>query len=340
LAKEIVNEALDLMYPASLYCIGCEKIIDETRPYRLCNDCMKAMNWLSDRTCSKCGRELLDNDPGNECFVCREHTHNFRRAYSCATYGDHEKKIIYDLKYNAHPDIAKTIAEVMHDRLEFIRYKERVDASARTAAEEYTSIKYNERPREEESEEYINILSDERPREEESEEYTNILSGEGPRKTGRDKRPVLNKYDLIVPVPLYKGKQAKRGFNQAALIAKELAKNEGSEYVGDLVIRNRNTAVMNELGASERRRNIIGAFEINERSNFLKRIARSKVSESKGVEANGKEFLLSMLPTILVVDDLVTTASTVDEVAKVLYDAGAVIVDVITFASGRDGIYD
>ena len=62
---------LDLVYPPGLYCICCGKIIDDSRTYRLCNDCMRSMNWNTGRCCSRCGRPLADTDPGEKCFGCR-----------------------------------------------------------------------------------------------------------------------------------------------------------------------------------------------------------------------------------------------------------------------------
>ena len=67
--KRIGNEMLDLVYPPGLYCICCGKIIDDSRTYRLCNDCMRSMNWNTGRCCSRCGRPLADTDPGETAEV-------------------------------------------------------------------------------------------------------------------------------------------------------------------------------------------------------------------------------------------------------------------------------
>lgn len=113
----IGSSALDLLYPKSLYCICCGKMIDETRTYRLCGECMRAMKWAGGRICEKCGRPLSDINPSERCFVCRQHPHNFDRGFSCAAYSSCEREIIFSLKYYGHADVAETIAEIMYDRM-------------------------------------------------------------------------------------------------------------------------------------------------------------------------------------------------------------------------------
>lgn len=118
--KRIGNELLDLVYPPGLYCICCGKIIDDTRTYRLCNDCMKAMNWNTGRHCSKCGRPLADTDPGELCFGCaREetagHEHFFDRGHACTSYGACAQSVIFALKYGGRADIGDTLGEILSD---------------------------------------------------------------------------------------------------------------------------------------------------------------------------------------------------------------------------------
>ncbi|MBQ6456409.1 MAG: ComF family protein [Mogibacterium sp.] len=108
---------LDLIYPPALYCICCGKIIDASRPYRLCNDCMDSMKWIGERICLKCGKQLTEHNPGDICFSCREHPHQFDRGYTCTEYGTHERAIVFALKYDGRADIAETIGEIMADRM-------------------------------------------------------------------------------------------------------------------------------------------------------------------------------------------------------------------------------
>ena len=113
---------LDLVYPPGLYCISCGKIIDDSRTYRLCNDCMKSMNWITDRHCGKCGRPLADTDPGNLCFGCSQREaagrmFSFDKGYACAGYGSCEQAVIFALKYGSRADIGDTLGEILYDRM-------------------------------------------------------------------------------------------------------------------------------------------------------------------------------------------------------------------------------
>ena len=99
--------------------------------------------------------------------------------------------------------------------------------------------------------------------------------------------------DVIIPVPMYKKKQRKRGYNQAEVLAKELSKATGIPMEKDFVVRKRDTIPMKNLHkASQRKANLFDAFKINK----------------NGVKFN----------RILLVDDIFTTGATFDNVAKVL----------------------
>ena len=118
--RRIGNEILDLVYPPGLYCICCGKIIDESRPYRLCNDCMRSMNWNTGRSCERCGRPLADTDPGKLCFGCAQREaigqeKNFDRGYACTGYGACAQAVIFALKYAGHADIGDTLGEILYD---------------------------------------------------------------------------------------------------------------------------------------------------------------------------------------------------------------------------------
>lgn len=119
--RDVVSETLDLIYPDSLYCICCGKIIDKSRAYRLCDTCMEEIRWATGRTCKKCGKPLSDLNSRNFCFSCNENEHRFDRGYTICEYGEHARSIIFSLKYGGRTDISNTVAEMMHDRLNSIR---------------------------------------------------------------------------------------------------------------------------------------------------------------------------------------------------------------------------
>lgn len=115
--------------------------------------------------------------------------------------------------------------------------------------------------------------------------------------------------DVIIPVPLFKGKLYKRGYNQAAVLAYELERLCRIKVREDVVVRVRNTRPMKELNDKERIKNIKGSFKIVPK--------------------------VLQLEKVLLVDDIFTTGSTVDEIAKVLKTIGVRNVYVITLCVGR-----
>ncbi len=117
--------------------------------------------------------------------------------------------------------------------------------------------------------------------------------------------------DLVVPVPMYKPKEKRRGYNQAALLAKALARLLNKPFRSDMLLRVKDTLPMSNLSAEQRRTNLKGAFAVTK--------SREKVLFDK---------------TVLLVDDVFTTGNTADACSLALKDAGAVKVYVATFASG------
>lgn len=119
--------------------------------------------------------------------------------------------------------------------------------------------------------------------------------------------------DMILPVPMHKDKERRRGYNQAALLAQALSKKRKTAYEPHLLIRQWETVPMSRLGADGRRENIKNVFLVDPR---------------KKVRLTGK--------TILLVDDVFTTGSTAGSCAEALLEAGAASIFVITFAAGAD----
>jgi ComF family protein len=105
--------------------------------------------------------------------------------------------------------------------------------------------------------------------------------------------------DLVVPMPLHPERLALRGFNQALEIARGLARCAGLSLEARGARRVLNTIPQTELPLEERARNIRGAFACD-------------------LDLSGK--------SIAVVDDVMTTGATLDELARVLKRAGAVSV--------------
>jgi competence protein ComFC len=123
-----------------------------------------------------------------------------------------------------------------------------------------------------------------------------------------DARLMQQPFDAIVPVPLHPTRFRERGFNQAALLA-ELLSLQTAVPLLDCLQRTRYTTTQTRLDRHERMENLRNAF----------RVRTGAVLEARH---------------LLLVDDVFTTGSTVDECARVLRLAGAASVRVATVARG------
>lgn len=117
----------------------------------------------------------------------------------------------------------------------------------------------------------------------------------------------LKSYDIIIPVPIHYNRKITRGYNQSALIAKELAKKLDIKYNEKVLFKKVNNKPQSTKNKEERKQNVIGVY-------YTKR--EEQIYNKK----------------ILLLDDIYTTGSTVNECSKLLKLARAKQVDVITIA--------
>jgi len=109
---------LDLIYPSNIYCISCGNIIDKSRPYALCDACVRSLKWANGRTCSRCGR-ILHGDGGPDlCTGCTDADHAFEKGFTCVEYGAAERELIHRFKYRDKAYLGRKMAEIMFDRIE------------------------------------------------------------------------------------------------------------------------------------------------------------------------------------------------------------------------------
>lgn len=123
-------------------------------------------------------------------------------------------------------------------------------------------------------------------------------------RVGRD---WLGSQALLVPVPLHRWRLWRRGFNQAAVLARAVARRSATPLAVDALLRVRATTSSRGLGRRGRARNVAGAF----------RVARASAVAGRD---------------IVLVDDVLTTGATAEACARMLFRAGARSVRVLTWA--------
>jgi ComF family protein len=130
------------------------------------------------------------------------------------------------------------------------------------------------------------------------------------RTMARYMAPLVRKEDsgeILVPVPLHRTRLWRRGFNQSALVARELSRRLGLRSDPFLLRRLKRTPPLKGMSPLQRRKTVAGAFKVTD---------KEKVA--------GK--------TIILVDDVLTTGSTAEACARALRRAGAARVELISWA--------
>ena len=117
--------------------------------------------------------------------------------------------------------------------------------------------------------------------------------------------------ELVAPVPLHPTRLLRRRYNQAAEIARPLARAHGRIFLPDVLLRRRRTESQGAKTGGARRRNVAGAFAVA----GPERVAGRRV---------------------LLVDDVMTTGATLEACARALKAAGARAVDAVTVARVRE----
>jgi ComF family protein len=112
---------------------------------------------------------------------------------------------------------------------------------------------------------------------------------------------------MLVPVPLHRTRLWSRGFNQSALVARELSRRLGIAANPLALARIRRTPPLKGMSPLQRRKTVAGAFRVRDKS-----------------EIKGK--------TVILIDDVLTTGSTAEACARTLKRAGAARVELVSWA--------
>lgn len=119
---------------------------------------------------------------------------------------------------------------------------------------------------------------------------------------------ILEKYDIIIPVPIHKKRKKQRGYNQSELVARQISKNIANlQLENKAFIKIKNNKPQSTLNKKQRKQNVKNVYKL----------------ENKGKLEN---------KNIVLFDDIYTTGNTANEIAKILKQNGANKILVLTIA--------
>ena len=293
---------MDFFFPQNITCLICQKPIDPNNTYSLCKDCFEEMTFIKEE-CHKCGKPVInrinfDKSDDEEDNLADEEIKEIEDNCIILT-GNNESKDAVNLKID---DDEEYILE------KFEEYREGY-GKVEEKKIEYTRCKFCENKnfyfdRAISCIEYCDkskvlVLS--------LKYYGNTYMSRYIAQVMRDKLEFEQlSADYIIPVPLHKKRMRIRGFNQAEKIASYLSECTNIPII-DCVKRNRNTKRLYALNKFQREKELKNAFEV-------------KVDSE---EIIGKRIIL--------VDDILTTGTTVNEISKKLKIYGVDEIIVLTF---------
>lgn len=293
---------MDFFFPQNITCLICQKPIDPNNTYSLCKDCFEEMTFIKEE-CHKCGKPVInrinfDKSDDEEDNLADEDIKEIEDNCIILT-GNNESKDAVNLKID---DDEEYILE------KFEEYREGY-GKVEEKKIEYTRCKFCENKnfyfdRAISCIEYCDkskvlVLS--------LKYYGNTYMSRYIAQVMRDKLEFEQlSADYIIPVPLHKKRMRIRGFNQAEKIASYLSEYTNIPII-DCVKRNRNTKRLYALNKFQREKELKNAFEVKDGSE----------------EIIGKKIIL--------VDDIFTTGTTVNEISKKLKIYGVDEIIVLTF---------
>lgn len=293
---------MDFFFPQNITCLICQKPIDPNNTYSLCKDCFEEMTFIKEE-CHKCGKPVInrinfDKSDDEEDNLADEEIKEIEDNCIILT-GNNESKDVVNLKID---DDEEYILE------KFEEYREGY-GKVEEKKIEYTRCKFCENKNfyfdmaisciEYCDKSKVLVLS--------LKYYGNTYMSRYIAQVMRDKLEFEQlSADYIIPVPLHKKRMRIRGFNQAEKIASYLSEYTNIPII-DCVKRNRNTKRLYALNKFQREKELKNAFEV-------------KVDSE---EIIGKRIIL--------VDDIFTTGTTVNEISKKLKIYGVDEIIVLTF---------
>ena len=293
---------MDFFFPQNITCLICQKPIDPNNTYSLCKDCFEEMTFIKEE-CHKCGKPVInrinfDKSDDEEDNLADEDIKEIEDNCIILT-GNNESKDAVNLKIDddeeyileKFEEYREGYGKVEEKKIEYSRCKFCENKNF-YFDRAISCIEYCDKSK-------VLVLS--------LKYYGNTYMSRYIAQVMRDKLEFEQlSADYIIPVPLHKKRMRIRGFNQAEKIASYLSEYTNIPII-DCVKRNRNTKRLYALNKFQREKELKNAFEVKEDSE----------------EIIGKRIIL--------VDDIFTTGTTVNEISKKLKIYGVDEIIVLTF---------
>ena len=293
---------MDFFFPQNITCLICQKPIDPNNTYSLCKDCFEEMTFIKEE-CHKCGKPVInrinfDKSDDEEDNLADEDIKEIEDNCIILT-GNNESKDAVNLKIDddeeyileKFEEYREGYGKVEEKKIEYSRCKF-CESKNFYFDRAISCIEYCDKSK-------VLVLS--------LKYYGNTYMSRYIAQVMRDKLEFEQlSADYIIPVPLHKKRMRIRGFNQAEKIASYLSEYTNIPII-DCVKRNRNTKRLYALNKFQREKELKNAFEVKEDSE----------------EIIGKRIIL--------VDDIFTTGTTVNEISKKLKIYGVDEIIVLTF---------
>ena len=275
--KDAEDKIISLIYPRR--CPICDKILNsEEQDIHL--SCRKKLYYISKSSCMRCGRPI-ENMSYELCYPCNSDQNS---TYLNQT-NNSKERFVPSFPYIRKNQFIKQNQEIRKQQAKQLDFQGKALFLYKGSIKiSLYRFKYSNKR------EYAKFFAKEAIR----------LYGEWIRQHG---------IDLIVPIPMYKKKQRKRGYNQAESFAKELSILTKIPVETNLVERVKDTIPLKTLNKQERKNNLKNAFQTT-------------------------KSIVQYRQHILIVDDIYTTGSTMQAVTSCLKEAGAEKIFILSIAIG------
>lgn len=297
-----ISLIMDFFFPQNITCLICQKPIDPNNTYSLCKDCFEEMIFINEE-CHKCGKPVINRinfeKYDEEEDKLTDQDIKEIEDNCIILIGNSESKGIVNLKVDddeeyileKFEEYKEGYGEVEEKKIEYTRCKFCKNKNF-YFDRAISCIEYCDKSK-------VLVLS--------LKYYGNTYMSRYIAQVMKDKLEFEQlSADYIIPVPLHKKRMRIRGFNQAEKISSYLSEHTNIPII-DCVKRNRNTKRLYALNKFQREKELKNAFEVKDGSE----------------EIVGKKIIL--------VDDIFTTGTTVNEISKKLKIYGVDEIIVLTF---------